>query len=89
MATKQASENRENVIKQTFCYLFSVNHLILVRAISEEFKLLIINCMTSLMSSITFEVIEAVYIRKNVPKFSQIIYVCSEIAKSKTARNLR
>lgn len=45
--------------------------------------------MTSLMNSITFEVIETVYIKQNVPKFSQIIYVCSEIVKKETARNLR
>lgn len=65
------------------------NCFILVKAVSEEFKLSIIKCMTSLMNSITFEVIETVYIKENVPKFSQIIYVCSEIAKRETAKNLR
>ncbi|CAG9769438.1 unnamed protein product [Ceutorhynchus assimilis] len=56
---------------------------------TEEYKLAILKCMTSLINSVSPDILEELYVKENVPKFSQIVYVCSQIAEDDVARNIR
>ncbi|XP_066261466.1 TELO2-interacting protein 1 homolog isoform X2 [Euwallacea similis] len=60
-----------------------------VLPICEEYKTSLLKCMTSLMNSISYKLIEEIYVNEYIPQFSQIIYVCTELAKHERARNIR
>ncbi|KAL1491829.1 hypothetical protein ABEB36_012364 [Hypothenemus hampei] len=60
-----------------------------VKKVSEEYKNSSLKSMIALMSNIPFELIEEIYSKRNIPKFSQIIYVCTQCIRNETARNLR
>lgn len=66
-----------------------VNFWVLVLPVTEEYKMAVLKCMTSLINSVSSDILETLYVKENIPKFSQIIYVCSQIAKNDTARNIR
>ncbi|XP_044259185.1 TELO2-interacting protein 1 homolog [Tribolium madens] len=57
--------------------------------ISEEYKLSIVQCMTSLSKNLSSSVIEELYVKQNAPKLCQMIYVMLEIAKIEQFKALR
>ncbi|XP_066156634.1 TELO2-interacting protein 1 homolog isoform X2 [Euwallacea fornicatus] len=60
-----------------------------VLPICEEYKTSLLKCMTSLMNSISYELVEELYVNEYIPQFSQIIYVCTELARHERAKNIR
>lgn len=62
---------------------------VLVLAISEEYKLLIVQCMIALTKSLSWDIITDVYKKENTPKLCQALYVALEIAKHEKLRTLR
>lgn len=57
--------------------------------ISEEYKLLIIQCMLALTKSLSWDIIMDIYNKDNTPKLCQALYVVLEIAKYEKLRTLR
>ncbi|KAH1028166.1 TELO2-interacting protein 1 homolog [Dendroctonus ponderosae] len=60
-----------------------------VSDITEEYKLALLECMIALLNSVSFASVDQLYVKEHIPKFSQITYVCSELAKNEGARNIR
>ncbi|KAJ8959272.1 hypothetical protein NQ314_006300 [Rhamnusium bicolor] len=60
-----------------------------VLSIHEEYKLSIMECMTSLAKCISTELIFVLYTRENAPKLCQMLYVAVEVAKNDQLRSLR
>lgn len=60
-----------------------------VYPVTEEYKLEILKCMICLIESVSEQIIDQLYVKENIPKFSQIIYVCGELAKKEKSRDLR
>ncbi|KAJ8974649.1 hypothetical protein NQ317_019885 [Molorchus minor] len=60
-----------------------------VLPIYEEYKLSIMQCMTSLAKSVSSELILTLYTKENSPKLCQMLYVAVEIAKTEQLRSLR
>lgn len=63
--------------------------LLIVTTISEEYKLLIVQCMISLTKSVSWEIVTEIYKKENTPKLCQALYVALEIAKTEKLRSLR
>ncbi|XP_025829077.1 TELO2-interacting protein 1 homolog [Agrilus planipennis] len=60
-----------------------------VALVHEEYKLLLVNCITALTRCLTWDVITNLYTKVHAPKLCQIIYVIVEIAKTEHLRKLR
>ncbi|XP_008201481.1 TELO2-interacting protein 1 homolog [Tribolium castaneum] len=60
-----------------------------VLSTSEEYKLSIVQCMTSLAQNLSSSIIEELYVKQNAPKLCQMIYVMLEMAKNEQFKTLR
>ncbi|KAJ8942240.1 hypothetical protein NQ318_003087 [Aromia moschata] len=60
-----------------------------VLPIHEEYKLRIMECMTSLAKCMSSELMFTLYTKENSPKLCQMLYIAIEIAKTEQLRSLR
>ncbi|CAH0559229.1 unnamed protein product [Brassicogethes aeneus] len=89
---KKFKLDKKGVFFNIYAFLLSEiydheKHIVL--NISEEYKLSILDCMTSLAKCLSSEVIFDIYTKENAPKFCQMLYVALEIAKKEQMRSLR
>lgn len=66
-----------------------VSRVILVKNVSEEYKLSIMECMVSLCKSLSWDLVLNIYTKNNAPKLCQMLYVAIEMAKKESFRKLR
>lgn len=60
-----------------------------VLRVSEEYKLVVVQCMISLTKSVSWDVVTELYKKENTPKLCQVLYVALELAKNEKLRTLR
>lgn len=74
---------------KVICFFLSFVSAVAVLSISEEYKLLIIQCLFALTKSLSWDVVTEIYKKENTPKLCQALYVTLEIAKNEKLRSLR
>ncbi|XP_060524749.1 TELO2-interacting protein 1 homolog isoform X2 [Cylas formicarius] len=59
------------------------------KTIPEEYKIMLLQCMTALLKSISPDIFDKIYNKENIPKISQIVFVCGDLAKQEKSKEIK